>query len=57
MHPHSILCRYRFPGFERRRFQRLVKIIDQVVNALQADGEADEIGRHTGLLLLLGRQL
>jgi hypothetical protein len=51
------LCRDRFAGFERRGFQRLVKITNQVVNALQADGEADEIGRDTCLLLFLGCQL
>ena len=55
--PSNMLCRYRFAGFERRGLQRLVQIIDQVVNALQADREADEIGRHACLLLLLGRQL
>src|SRR5207342_804755 len=53
----NMLCRYRFAGFERRGFQRLVQIIDQVVNGLQADGEADEIGRHACLLLLFGCQL
>ena len=55
--PSTLLCRYRFAGFERRGFQRLVKIIDQVVNALQAHRETDEVGRGARLLLLLGRQL
>jgi len=53
----SLLCRYRFAGFEGRGFQRLVEVIDQVVNALQADRETDELGRDTRLLLLLRRQL
>src|SRR5205085_1857123 len=53
----NVLCCYRFTGFEGRSFQRLVKIIDQVVNALQAHRETDEIGRHARLLLLLWRQL
>jgi hypothetical protein len=51
----NVLCRCRFAGFEGRGFQRLVKIIDQVVDALQAHRETDEVGRHARLLLLLGR--
>src|ERR1700693_3154169 len=53
----TLVCRYRFAGFERRGFPRLVKIINQVVNALQAHRETDEVGRGARLLLLLGCQL
>ena len=53
----NVLCRYRFAGFEGRGPERLVKIIDQVVNAFQAHRETDEIGRRSRFLLLLRRQL
>src|SRR5215813_10832681 len=37
--------------------QRLIKIFYQVFHRLQANGEANEIGRDAGLNLLLFRQL
>jgi hypothetical protein len=52
--PPNILCYYWFSGLERRGFQRLVKITNQVVNALQTHRETDEIRRGSRLLLLHG---
>ena len=40
-----------------RRLQRLVQVGDDVAHVLDADRQADELRRHAGLRLLLGRQL
>src|SRR5579885_2121435 len=57
LYPPSPLRTRWFADRHRRRFEGLVKVVDQVIDGLKADGEADEIGRDAGFVLLVGREL